>query len=95
MFKTSFPHHKDKHALGFFRGKLGNKTHFFIGLTFISRNCCIFASVNKKNTKDMATKTPEQTIIWLKAAQTRQQEWQQEVRNRWASKQQSSTNATV
>ena len=27
-------------------------------------------------------RTTEQTILWLKAAQKRQQEWQQEVKNR-------------
>ena len=43
----------------------------------------------------MEARTTEQTIIWLKAAQTRQQEWQQEVRNRWASKQQPATSAAV
>ena len=31
----------------------------------------------------MATKTVEQTILWLKAAQKRQQDWQQEVKTRW------------
>lgn len=33
------------------------------------------------------TRTIEQTILWLKAAQKRQQDWQQEVRNRWAGRQ--------
>lgn len=56
---------------------------------------CIFALVNKKISKDMATRTTEQTILWLKAAQKRQQEWQQEVKNRWASKQQYPINIAV
>lgn len=33
-------------------------------------------------------RTREQSVNWLKAAQKRQQEWQQEVRQRWAIRQQ-------
>ena len=36
-------------------------------------------------------KTTQETIEWLKAAQKRQQDWQQEVKRRWAKQQQSST----
>ena len=42
--------------------------------------------------KQQATDAPgnmqtyEQIVSWLKAAQRRQQEWQQEVKNRWAGK---------
>ena len=43
----------------------------------------------------MATRTTEQTILWLKAAQKRQQDWQQEVKSRWASKQKSQTSNAV
>ena len=43
----------------------------------------------------MVARTTEQTIIWLKAAQKRQQEWQQEVKNRWASNQQSPRSVAV
>jgi hypothetical protein len=38
-----------------------------------------------------AKRTYEQVVDWLKAAQKRQQEWQQEVKQRWAAKQQSAT----
>ena len=33
-------------------------------------------------------KNREQTVEWLKAALTRQQNWQQEVKKRWAEKKQ-------
>jgi hypothetical protein len=35
--------------------------------------------------------TYEHIVNWLKAAQKRQQEWQQEVKNRWAEKQRQQT----
>ena len=35
-----------------------------------------------------AKRTNEQVVSWLKAAQKRQQEWQQEVRKRWADRKQ-------
>ena len=37
----------------------------------------------------MKQKNNEQVINWIKAALKRQQDWQQEVRERWAVKQQS------
>ena len=37
----------------------------------------------------------EQAINWLKNAQKRQQEWQQEVKQRWAERLQQTTSATV
>jgi hypothetical protein len=38
----------------------------------------------------METKrTTQQVIDWLKAAEKRQQDWQQEVKKRWAEKKQS------
>ncbi len=44
----------------------------------------------------METKrTTEQVILWLKAAQKRQQDWQQEVKKRWAEKQQFPIAASV
>ena len=36
----------------------------------------------------MTTRTKEQAISWLKTALGRQQAWQQEVKQRWAEKQQ-------
>ena len=36
-------------------------------------------------------RTIQETIEWLKAAQKRQQDWQQEVKRRWAELQQSTT----
>lgn len=41
--------------------------------------------------KNMEATTREQIINWLKAAQKRQQDWQQEVRQRWIEKQQQAT----
>ena len=35
----------------------------------------------------MEARTREQIINWLKAAQMRQHDWQQEVKQRWAEKQ--------
>ena len=43
----------------------------------------------------MATRTKEQTIIWLKTAQKRQQDWQLEVKNRWASNEQTQRNVAL
>jgi len=34
-----------------------------------------------------AKRTREQAISWLKAAQQRQQDWQKEVKQRWAERQ--------
>ena len=42
-----------------------------------------------------AKKSREQAINWLKNAQKRQQEWQQEVKQRWAERLQQTTSATV
>ncbi len=36
-------------------------------------------------------RTIQETIEWLKAAQKRQQDWQQEVKRRWTESQQSTT----
>jgi len=36
----------------------------------------------------MEMKTRKQTVNWMKAALERQQNWQQEVRQRWAERQQ-------
>ena len=36
-----------------------------------------------------AKRTKQQVIDWLKAAEKRQQDWQQEVKKRWAEKKQS------
>lgn len=54
---------------------------------------CMSPSENNTDTQvDMSAKrTYEQVVDWLKAAQKRQQEWQQEVKQRWAAKQQSAT----
>ena len=54
---------------------------------------CVSPSENNSDTQvDMSAKrTYEQVVDWLKAAQKRQQEWQQEVKQRWAAKQQSAT----
>lgn len=41
----------------------------------------------------MEKKTREQVINWLKAAQKRQQDWQQEVKQRWAERQQTTSMA--
>ncbi len=42
-----------------------------------------------------AKRTRQQVIDWLKAAEKRQQDWQQEVKKRWAEKKQPKIAATV
>jgi len=42
-----------------------------------------------------AKRTTQQVIDWLKAAEKRQQNWQQEVKKRWAEKKQPKIVATV
>jgi len=42
-----------------------------------------------------AKRTTQQVIDWLKAAEKRQQDWQQEVKKRWAEKKQHETVAAV
>jgi hypothetical protein len=42
-----------------------------------------------------AKRTTQQAIDWLKAAEKRQQDWQQEVKKRWAEKKQSTIVAAV
>ena len=39
--------------------------------------------------------TTERAILWLKAAQKRQQDWQEDVKKRWAEKRQSSVTVCV
>ncbi len=58
---------------------------------------CVSPSENNTDTQvDMSAKrTYEQVVDWLKAAQKRQQEWQQEVKQRWAAKQQSASASTT
>lgn len=84
------------HSLPKFRpSRLGRNFFplFLPGKTFSSKltrnpeNLCKFAAQTKKSAESMeATKTREQAILWLKAAQKRQQDWQQEVKKRWAEK---------
>lgn len=42
-----------------------------------------------------AKRTTQQVIDWLKAAEKRQQDWQQEVKKRWAEKKQPKIVAAV
>jgi hypothetical protein len=43
----------------------------------------------------MEVKTREQIVNWLKAAQQRQQDWQQDVKDRWAERQKQAVSATA
>lgn len=52
--------------------------------------------INQNITESMeAIKSREQAINWLKNAQKRQQEWQQEVKQRWAERLQQTMATTV
>jgi len=42
----------------------------------------------------MEVKTREQIVNWLKAAQQRQQDWQQDVKDRWAERQKQAVSLT-
>ena len=65
-----------------------------INLVILSLNRILHRE-NVKDTIMEAKRTAKQVIDWLKAAEKRQQDWQQEVKKRWAEKNQPQIVAAV